>query len=143
MKAEIIFFFFKERITLKHSRNSQVLRPKSPPLNFFFLANNIVKNKFGSSANFASILKELQNYNCKFFLCPSQNRRKHNQDFKLLFFTINLQFGKFRLTIYICKTEFSSHKQHLFGLLFPRNANKTHRDQSQKTDLKKKRLTNL
>ena len=35
-----------------------------------------------------------------------------------------------RLNIYIWKTKFSSHKQYLFELLFPRNAKKTHTDQS-------------
>ena len=35
-----------------------------------------------------------------------------------------------RLNIYIWKTKFSSHKHYLFGLLFSRNAEKTHTDQS-------------
>ena len=39
-------------------------------------------------------------------------------------------FWYIRLNIYIWKTKFSSHKHCLFGLLFSRNAKKTHTDQS-------------
>ena len=39
-------------------------------------------------------LKELRNYDRKLFLCPPQKRQKHNQDSKLLFFDINLPFGR-------------------------------------------------
>ena len=37
-------------------------------------------------------LKELRNYQQKLFLCPPQKKRKHNQYFKLLFFTKKLHF---------------------------------------------------
>ena len=57
-------------------------------------------------------------------MSTTKNRRKHYQDSKLLFFKINLLFG-IRLSIYIWKTKFSSHKHYLFGLLFSRNAKKT------------------
>ena len=43
--------------------------------------------------NLHKILKELQNYNRKLFLCPHKNRWKHNHNSKLLFFKINLLFG--------------------------------------------------
>ena len=39
-------------------------------------------------------------------------------------------FWHIRLSIYIWKTKFSSHKKYFFGLLFLRNAKKTHTDQS-------------
>ena len=39
-------------------------------------------------------------------------------------------FSYIRLNICILKTKFTSHKQYLLGLLFSRNAKKTHTDQS-------------
>ena len=35
-----------------------------------------------------------------------------------------------RLNIYICKTKYSSYKEYLFGLLVPRNAQNSHKNQS-------------
>ena len=46
------------------------------------------------------------------------------------FLTEHLWWLLLRLNIYIWKTKFSSHKRYLFGLLFSRNARKTHTDQS-------------
>ena len=56
-----------------------------------------------------------------YFCVHHKNRQKHNQHSELPFFKISLLFGTFK---------FSSHKQHLFGLLFSRNVKKTHTDQS-------------
>ena len=50
-------------------------------MSFFLLVLPIVK-----------ILKRLQNYKRKLFLCLPQKRRKQSQHFKLLFFTIYLLF---------------------------------------------------
>ena len=58
-----------------------------------------------------------------------KNRRKANEHSKLIFLKINTHFGT--LKIYIKKTNFTSHKQYLFGPLFSRNAKKMcHADQS-------------
>ena len=38
------------------------------------------------------LLKELRNYQRKLFLRPQKNKRKRNQHFQLLFFTIDLHF---------------------------------------------------
>ena len=50
------------------------------------------------------------------------NRRIHNQHFLLLIFKLNSNFGTL--------SKISTHKQYLFGPLFPENAKKTYADQS-------------
>ena len=65
-----------------------------------------------------------------YFCVRHKNRRKHNQDSKLIFFQNKFTLWHVRLNIYIWKTKFSSDKHYLFGLLFSRNAKKTHTDQS-------------
>ena len=70
-------------------------------------------------------LKELRNYIRK-------HNPLHNQDSKpfSFFFQIKFTLWHTRLNIYMWKAKFSSHKHYLFGILFSRNATKTHTDQS-------------
>ena len=52
-------------------------------------------NTFGIKVYYKLILsffKELRNYKPKLFFVCHKNRQKHNQHFKLIFFTINLHF---------------------------------------------------
>ena len=46
------------------------------------------------------------------------------------YFSKSFTLWHIRLNIYIWKIKFSSHKHYLFGLLFSRNAKKTHTDRS-------------
>ena len=75
------------------------------------------------------LLKELRNYQRKLFLCPQKNKRKRNQHFQLLFFTIDLHFVTSN-DVHIQKAKLAYHKQYLFGLLTSRNAKSTQTDQS-------------
>ena len=79
-----------------------------------------------------SQLKELRNYKQKLFLCPPQNRRKHNQHFKTAVFynKFTLRHIKPTSSLRHIKTKFASLKQYLFCLLTSRNAKKTQTDQS-------------
>ena len=80
-----------------------------------------------------------------YFCVRHKNRRKHNQHFKTAIF--QNKFTLWQIRLYMWETKFTSHKQHLFGLLFLRNAKKTDADQSILQALliqsQKKRLTNL
>ena len=75
-------------------------------------------------------LKELRNYNQKLLLCLPKNRRKHNQHFKLLFFTINFHFVTSNQICSHSKMKFASHKQYLLSLLTSRNTKKIQTDRS-------------
>ena len=81
--------------------------------------------------NITKILKELRNYNRRLFLFPPQkiggNTTKAPNCY---FFQNRFTLCHIRLKIYIWKTKFSFHKHYPFGILFSRNAKKTHADQS-------------
>ena len=76
------------------------------------------------------MLKELRNYNRKLFLCPPQKQAETQTKILNCFFQNKFTLWHIRLNIYIWKTQFSSHKHYLFGLLFSRNGKKTHTGQS-------------
>ena len=75
-------------------------------------------------------LKELWSCYRKLILCPPQKQAETQPTFYTAIFQNKLTLWHIRLNIYIWKTKPSPHKQSLFDLLFPRNAKKTHTDQS-------------
>ena len=83
-------------------------------------------NTFGIKVSYRVILslfKELQNDKQTFFCVCHKNRWKHSQNFKLLFFTINMHFvTSNQVPTY---RKLASHKQYIFSLLTSRNARKT------------------
>ena len=57
-----------------------------------YVPNAFIDEFFPSCFTNSKIVKRLQNYQRKLFLCLPQKRRKQSQHFKLLFFTIYLLF---------------------------------------------------
>ena len=75
-------------------------------------------------------LKELRHYNRKLFLCAPQKQTETQLTFSTAIFQNEFTLCHMRLNIFIWKTELSSHKQYLLGLLFSKNAKNTHTGQS-------------
>ena len=62
-------------------------------------------------------LKELQNYNCKVFLCPPQNYAETQPKLSTAVFQNKLTLCHIKLNVYILKTTFTSCKQYLFRFI--------------------------
>ena len=67
--------------------------------------------------------------NEKSFFCPPQKYVKTQGTFYTTIFQNKFTLQHIKINIYIQKTKFTSH-EHLLNLVFSRNANKTHTDQS-------------
>ena len=74
-------------------------------------------------------IKELRNRN-HYFSFRYKNRWKHDQYSKQLFCQNYFTLWRIRLNMYIWEANFSSHTQYLCGLVFSRNAKKTHTAQN-------------
>ena len=75
------------------------------------------------------LLKELQNYYRKLFLCPPQRYAKAQPVIWTAIFHDKFTLWDIKLTIYI-KKQFNSHKKYVFYLLFSENPKKTRTDHS-------------
>ena len=89
------------------------------------IVNTIYDRKMTSQVLVKGFPRLLQ----KSFFCPPQKYVKTQGTFYTTIFQNKFTLQHIKINIYIQKTKFTSH-EHLLNLVFSRNANKTHTDQS-------------